>query len=204
MRDNPALLGQLKEFDAGFIAAHGSVAGLDEAGRGPLFGPVVAACVMVPPDWGVSGIYDSKKLTPKRREVFAALIRENALCYGIGQADAREIDDLNILRATRLAMARAAAAMGRIPGVYLVDYIKDLGLQSSTEAIVKGDQKSYAIACASILAKTHRDALLAECAKRYPDYGLESHKGYPTKAHYAALRRFGPTPEHRQSFLRNV
>lgn len=204
MRDYAALLKELKAFDEEYFARHGDIAGMDEAGRGPLFGPVVAACVMLPQDWGLEGVYDSKKVTEKRRLEFAGRIKEASLCYGIGMASAAEIDEYNIAEATKLAMKRAAEHMGRVPGCYILDYIKDFQLSAPTYALEKGDAKSFSIACASILAKTERDAMMEEYAEMYPEYLLEKHKGYPTKEHYAAIFRHGVTEQHRRRFLRNL
>jgi ribonuclease HII len=183
----------------------GLVAGVDEAGRGPLAGPVVAAAVILDPERPVVGIADSKVLTPGRRELLAVQIRANSLAFGLGWADAAEIDALNILQATMLAMHRALLALDRPPAHVVVDgnrcpATQGLHFSCSIEAIVKGDAKVACIGAASILAKVERDAYMVELDGRYPGYGLAGHKGYPTAAHVEALRRLGPSPVHRLSF----
>jgi ribonuclease HII len=178
------------------------VAGVDEAGRGPLAGPVVAAAVILAPDKPIEGLADSKKLSAGRRYELAALIREQALCWAIGEASVAEIDQLNILQATLLAMRRAIESLVIIPVRVLVDG-NQLPAQLSypVEGIVRGDQTVACISAASILAKTYRDTLMLELDARYPQYGFKQHKGYGTRQHLQALTRFGPTPLHRRSFL---
>jgi ribonuclease HII len=176
------------------------VAGIDEAGRGPLAGPVVAAAVILDPRRPVAGLRDSKVLAPLRREELAILIRERSIAWATGSADVAEIDSLNILQATMLAMRRAVEALGVAPEEALVDGNRCPPLACRTRAIVKGDRDIAAISAASILAKTTRDALLVELDRVYPQYGFAQHKGYGTPEHLAALERHGPCPLHRRSF----
>jgi ribonuclease HII len=179
-----------------------TVCGVDEAGRGPLAGPVCAAAVILPPHLELPGLDDSKKLTDKRRRELFPLIKEQAIAYGIGLASHEEIDEINILQATFLAMERALAALNVKPVHVLIDgnRAKDFGLPVTT--VVKGDSLSANIAAASILAKVTRDMIMEEEAVRYPQYGFEIHKGYGTKAHYEALGTYGPSPIHRMTFLK--
>jgi ribonuclease HII len=176
------------------------VAGIDEAGRGPLAGPVVAAAVILDPGRQVRGLKDSKVLSPERREELAVRIRERAIAWATGSADVDEIDRLNILHATMLAMRRAVEALPVAPEEALVDGNRCPSLACRTRAIVKGDRDVKAISAASILAKTTRDALLVEFDRAYPQYGFAQHKGYGTPEHLAALERHGPCPLHRRSF----
>ena len=176
------------------------VAGVDEAGRGPLAGPVVAAAVILDPARPIRGLADSKVLTPERREVLAERIRERAIAWSTGQADVGEIDTINILHATMLAMSRAVAALKVVPEEALVDGNRCPPLECRVRAIVKGDRDVKAISAASIIAKTARDAMLREFDKLYPVYGFAQHKGYCTPDHLAALDRHGPCPLHRRSF----
>ena len=178
------------------------VCGVDEAGRGPLAGPVCAAAVILPKDVQIDGLNDSKKLTDKKRQELFPIITEQAVAYGIAFADEKEIDEINILQATFRAMARAMNALDPKPQLALIDgnRVADFGLPVRT--IVKGDSLSASIAAASILAKVTRDRLMEEYAERYPQYGFEVHKGYGTKRHYAALREFGPCEIHRMTFLK--
>lgn len=180
------------------------ICGVDEAGRGPLAGPVCAAAVILPPHAEILGLNDSKKLTDKRRRELYPIIKETALAYGIAFADHSEIDDINILQATYLAMERALAQLQIKPELALVDgnRAKDFGVPVRT--VVKGDSLSASIAAASILAKVTRDDLMLEMAEKYPDYGFEVHKGYGTKAHYQALLEHGPCPIHRMTFLKKL
>jgi len=174
--------------------------GVDEAGRGPLCGPVVAAAVILDPARPIAGLADSKKLSEKRREKLAIEIRENALAWCIAEASVEEIDRLNILHATMLAMQRAVAGLALVPDRVLVDGNRCPRLELPCEAVVKGDSLVAEISAASILAKTARDAQLLELDKRYPQYGLAGHKGYPTAAHLAALRAHGACDIYRKSF----
>ena len=176
------------------------VAGVDEAGRGPLAGPVVAAAVILDPGRPIRGLADSKVLTPERREVLADRIRERAIAWSTGQADVGEIDTINILHATMLAMSRAVAALKVLPEEALVDGNRCPPLECRVRAIIKGDRDVKAISAASIIAKTTRDAMLREFDKLYPVYGFAQHKGYGTPDHLAALDRHGPCPLHRRSF----
>ncbi len=181
------------------------VAGVDEAGRGPLAGPVVAAAVILNPAYSIKGIGDSKQLTKQQRDNLAIQIREHALAWSVAWADAAEIDTLNILQATFLAMRRALCGLRIAPTFVQVDgnrppSLRGLDLTCRVETIVKGDAKVAAIGAASILAKTTRDAMLVKLDDIYPGYGLAGHKGYPTLAHCAALERLGPSPVHRMSF----
>lgn len=178
------------------------ICGVDEAGRGPLAGPVCAAAVILPEGLEIPGLNDSKKLSDKkRRELFPA-IQEQAIAFGIGWADEKEIDQINILQATFLAMNRALEAMGVKPDLALVDGNRDPGFPIPTKTVVKGDSLSANIAAASVLAKVSRDTLMEELAETYPGYGFEIHKGYGTKAHYAALEANGPCAIHRMTFLK--
>ncbi len=174
-------------------------AGIDEAGRGPLAGNVVAACVVMPPEPLIEWVDDSKKLSEKRREaVFEEIVRI-ARFVGVGQASPEEIDELNILNATKLAMRRAAAGAGA--QVYLIDAVKNLGLDGEERPIIHGDALSYAIAAASIVAKVTRDRQMLEADRLYPQYGFSRNKAYGTKEHIEALRQYGPCPLHRRSFI---
>ena len=174
--------------------------GVDEAGRGPLAGPVVAAAVILPPGTSLSGLNDSKKLSPRQRERLAAEIRATALAWAVAEASAAEIDAWNILRSTLRAMARAVAALPLTPDEVRVDGNQAPALEVPVRTIIGGDALEPAIMAASILAKTHRDARLVALDARYPEYGFARHKGYGTAAHLAALARLGPCPEHRRSF----
>jgi len=175
-------------------------AGVDEAGRGPLAGSVYAAAVILDPARPVDGLADSKKLTPRRREELAQLIGERALAWHVACATVAEIDALNILQATLLAMQRAVAGLAVAPQLALVDGNRAPELPCAARAIIKGDAQVPAISAASILAKTARDAELMHLHSRYPDYGFDQHKGYGTALHLARLARYGPCPEHRRSF----
>lgn len=176
------------------------ICGVDEAGRGPLCGPVVAAAVVLNPDNPIDGLDDSKKLTEKRRESLAVLIKERALAWAIAEAGCEEIDRLNILNATMLAMTRAIEQINVCVSEVLVDGNRTPACLHPVRAIVKGDALVPAISAASILAKTHRDHLLVELDKKYPQYGFASHKGYSTPEHLNAIAMYGLTDEHRRSF----
>ncbi|HNJ82439.1 MAG TPA: ribonuclease HII [Piscinibacter sp.] len=178
----------------------GLVAGVDEAGRGPLAGPVVAAAVILDELQPIKGLADSKVLTARRREKLFDEIRAKALCCCIAEASAAEIDEINILQATLLAMRRAVEGLRLKPAKVLVDGNRIPVLKVPAEAIVKGDAKVKAISAASILAKVHRDRLCAAMHEAHPQYGFDGHKGYPTPEHLAALRAHGACPEHRRSF----
>lgn len=181
-----------------------AVCGIDEAGRGPLAGPVCAAAVILPPGCEIPGLDDSKKLTEKKRELLFPLITQKALAYGIGWASVEEIDQINILQATFLAMARAVEALQTPPDWAMVDGNRMPPLPVPGETIVKGDGKSASIAAASILAKVSRDRVLRQMDGQYPQYGFAKHKGYGTKAHYEAIKAYGVLPVHRKSFLKNL
>ena len=178
------------------------ICGVDEAGRGPLAGPVCAAAVILPPHVQIPGLNDSKKLSDKRRRELFPVICEQALAYGIAFATEQEIDEINILQATFLAMERALAQLKIRPDLVLIDgnRQKDFGLPVKT--VVKGDSLSANIAAASVLAKVTRDDFMVRHAEQFPEYGFEIHKGYGTKAHYAALEQYGPCPIHRKTFLK--
>jgi ribonuclease HII len=178
----------------------GLVAGVDEAGRGPLAGPVVAAAVILDDLAPIKGLADSKVLSPRRREKLFDEIRARALCVSIAQADAAEIDELNILQATLLAMQRAVAGLRLLPHRVVVDGNRLPKLPMPAAAIVKGDAKVAAISAASILAKVHRDRLCEDMHQRWPQYGFDAHKGYPTAMHLAALAELGPCAQHRCSY----
>ena len=178
------------------------ICGVDEAGRGPLAGPVCAAAVILPKDLELPGLTDSKKLTDKKRRELFPLIQEQAVAYGIGFATEQEIDEINILQATFLAMQRALDQLAVKPDLALIDGNREKDFGVPVKTVVKGDSLSANIAAASILAKVSRDNLMEEQAKIYPQYGFEIHKGYGTKAHYAALREFGHSPIHRMTFLK--
>lgn len=186
-------------YDEGFRL----VCGVDEAGRGPLAGPVCAAAVILPPDLEIEGLNDSKKLTDKRRRALYDIITEQALAYGIAFASEQEIDEINILQATFLAMRRAIEQLAKKPDLALVDGNRepDFG-EIPVKTIIKGDSLSANIAAASILAKVTRDRFMEEQDKIYPQYGFALHKGYGTQAHYAALREYGMCPIHRRTFLK--
>ena len=185
-----------------FAQGYKLICGVDEAGRGPLAGPVCAAAVILPAGLEIPGLDDSKKLSDKRRRELFPIIKEQAIAYGIGLASHEEIDEINILQATFLAMERAIAQLKVTPEYALIDgnRAKDFGLPVKT--VVKGDSLSANIAAASILAKVTRDDLMEQAAVEFPGYGFEIHKGYGTKAHYAALTEKGPSPIHRMTFLK--
>lgn len=176
------------------------VAGVDEVGRGPLAGPVVTAAVILNPDKPIDGLADSKKLTEKRREMLVPLIKEHALAWAMGRAEPDEIDQINILQASLLAMKRAVEALSLAPEHVLVDGIHAPDLNCRITTVIKGDQKEPAIAAASILAKVARDHEMQQMDLVYPGYGFAQHKGYPTKQHQQALMELGPTEIHRRSF----
>jgi ribonuclease HII len=185
-------------FDAGVQI----ICGVDEAGRGPLAGPVCAAAVILPAGLVIPGLDDSKKLSDKRRRELMPIIQENALAYGIAFASHEEIDRINILQATFLAMERAMEQLKIKPDLALIDGNRQKDFGINVETVVKGDSRSANIAAASVLAKVTRDNYMEEMAKEYPGYGFEIHKGYGTKAHYEALRNLGPSPIHRMTFLK--
>ena len=195
------------------------IAGVDEVGRGPLAGPVVAAAVVLPEDFDVLGIDDSKKLSEKRREELYDVITERAVSYGIGMADEGIIDEINILQATKLAMKRALAELsekladgaacgagrdGKAPDYVIFDAMEIEGLEMPQESVIKGDSKVLAVAAASIVAKVTRDRMMAEYARQYPGYGFEKNKGYGTKQHYDGIAAHGICSIHRKTFLKKI
>lgn len=202
---------EMKAFDQENTGGCPFIAGVDEVGRGPLAGPVVTAAVVLPPDFDVPGIDDSKKLTEKKREVLFPIIKEKALAYGIGMADHKRIDEINILEATKEAMIQAvenAAAMlkenhGEEIQHVLFDAMKIPAVELPQTSVIKGDAQSLSIAAASVIAKVTRDHMMVEYASEYPDYAFEKNKGYGTKAHYEGLEKAGPCEIHRMTFLKN-
>lgn len=188
--------------DGFFNQGLGVICGVDEAGRGPLAGPVCAAAVILPKHLEIPGLTDSKKLSDKRRRELFPEIQRQALAYGIGFASEKEIDEINILQATFLAMERALAQLCITPELALIDGNREKDFGIPVKTVIKGDSLSANIAAASILAKVSRDDFMLEMAREYPQYGFEVHKGYGTKAHYDALRLYGPCPIHRQTFLK--
>ena len=183
---------------------YNSVCGVDEAGRGPLAGPVCAAAVILPEGVIIDGVNDSKKLSEKKRESLFDVIREQALSYSIAYATVDEIEEINILNATMLAMRRAIDGLDIKADYAMIDGNKIPPIDIDAECIVKGDAKSMSIACASILAKVSRDRLLYKYAEEYPMYGFDKHKGYGTKVHREAILKYGPCPYHRKSFLKKL
>lgn len=181
-----------------------AVCGVDEAGRGPLAGPVCAAAVILKPDTEINGLNDSKKLSEKKREELYSVITEKAVAYSIAFASVEEIEELNILGATFLAMRRAVEGLCPNADFAIIDGNREPKLDVPAMTVIKGDSKSMSVAAASILAKVTRDRLLLEYDKKYPEYGFAAHKGYGTKAHYEAIAAHGITEIHRKSFLKNV
>lgn len=191
----------LLPFEDGFLLETGLICGADEAGRGPIAGPVFAAAVILDPDYPIDGLRDSKKLSESRRDELALEIKKKAKAWSIAQCSVAEIDELNILWASMLAMKRAIETLSVLPELALVDgnrCPKDLSVRA--EAIVKGDDKVPAISAASILAKTARDAVMMELHRQYPAYGFDRHKGYPTAFHLAQLKKYGVSPVHRRTY----
>lgn len=185
-----------------YAEGYTAVCGCDEAGRGPLCGPVVAAAVILPRDCEIEGLNDSKKLTEKKREALFDIIKEKAVAYAIAEASPAEIDEINILNASMLAMRRAVEALPHPADFALIDGNCSRGFTIPTETVVKGDAKSASIAAASILAKVTRDRGCIELDREYPEYGIAKHKGYPTKDHMDAVRKYGVAPIYRRSFLK--
>ena len=181
-----------------------AVCGIDEAGRGPLCGPVCAAAVILPVDCEIEGINDSKKLSEKKREALFDVITEKALAYSVSMVDAKTIDEINILQATFLAMRTAVENLSLKPDYALIDGNGKPGLSIAEETVVKGDAKSVSIAAASILAKVSRDRYMKEADEKYPEYQFAKHKGYGTKLHYEMIAEHGICPEHRRSFLKKI
>ncbi|ABR75241.1 ribonuclease HII [Actinobacillus succinogenes] len=188
----------MSEFE--YPQGYGLIAGVDEVGRGPLVGAVVTAAVILDPNNPISGLADSKKLSEKKRLVLAAEIKEKALAWSLGRAEAEEIDELNILHATMLAMRRAVKSLKILPHLVLVDGNRVPELDMPAQAIIKGDGKVAEISAASILAKVARDQEMETLDKQFPQYEFAKHKGYPTKVHLEKLMRFGALPQHRRSF----
>ena len=178
------------------------ICGVDEAGRGPLAGPVCAAAVILPEHLEIPGLTDSKNLSDKKRRELFPIIQEQAVAYGIGLASEAEIDEINILQATFLAMRRALDQLSVKPEIALIDGNRETDFGLPVKTVVKGDSLSANIAAASVLAKVTRDNIMVQMAETYPEYGFEIHKGYGTKAHYEALRLYGPCPFHRKTFLK--
>ncbi len=187
-------------YDLGFEM----IAGLDEAGRGPLAGPVVAASVILPKGYFLEGIDDSKKLSAKKRESLYKIIHDIAIDIGVGIVDNKTIDRINILNATKLAMKKAIESMENQPEFLLIDAVKLTDINIKQKSIIKGDSTSISIAAASIIAKVTRDNIVKEYDKKYKGYGFAKHKGYGTKEHYAAIKKYGITPVHRKSFLKSI
>lgn len=180
------------------------ICGVDEAGAGPLAGPVYAAAVILPRGLTLPYLNDSKKVTPRRREILFDQIREQAVAYAIAWADEKEIDEINILNARMLAMDRAIKLLEPAADFALIDGNRNQGIELQNEMVVHGDARSASIAAASILAKVSRDRFMVELAEQYPQYAFEKHKGYPTKLHYQRLRQYGPSPVHRKTFLKKL
>ena len=187
-------------YDQGYQA----ICGVDEAGAGPLAGPVYAAAVILPRGLTLPYLNDSKKVTPRRREILFDQIREQAIAYAIAWADEKEIDEINILNARMLAMDRAIKMLNPAADFALIDGNRNQGIELQNEMVVHGDARSASIAAASILAKVSRDRFMVELAEQYPQYAFAKHKGYPTKLHYERLRQYGPSPVHRKTFLKKL
>ena len=181
-----------------------AVCGVDEAGAGPLAGAVYAAAVILPPDWDLPHLNDSKKLTEKRREALFPLIQEQAIAWAVATASEQEIDEINILNARMLAMERAIQKLDPPADFALIDGNRNCGITIPNRTVVKGDSLSASIAAASVLAKVSRDRYMLEMAEQFPEYRFDKHKGYPTKLHYELLRQYGPCPIHRRSFLKKL
>ncbi len=193
----------MREFERKYGDEFSCICGIDEAGRGPLAGPVVAGAVVLPKDCEILYLNDSKKLSAKRREELFVEIKEKAVSYGIGMSSSVRIDEINILQATYEAMVHAVEDLGVVPDLLLNDAVTIPQLPIRQVGIIKGDAKSVSIAAASIMAKVTRDRLMTEYAELYPDYGFEKHKGYGSAAHIEAIKKFGPCPIHRNSFIKN-
>ena len=187
---------------SGLLVEPQYICGVDEAGRGPLCGPVAAAAVIMPKGFIIEGVDDSKKLTEKKREELYNIIIENAISYSVVFEDEKTIDEINILAATMRAMDKAINSLNPKADFALIDGNRNKGITVANKTVVKGDSLSHSIACASILAKVSRDRLLEKYDEMYPEYGFKSHKGYGTKAHYEAIEKYGILPIHRKSFLK--
>lgn len=188
--------------DSFYTQGYKVICGVDEAGRGPLAGPVCAAAVILPEHLEIPGLTDSKKLTDKKRRALFPVIQEQAIAFGIGFASEQEIDEVNILQATFLAMRRAMEQLKVRPDLALIDGNRETDFGLPVRTVIKGDSLSLNIAAASVLAKVSRDDVMLRLAETYPAYGFDIHKGYGTRAHYEALEKFGPCPIHRKSFLK--
>lgn len=195
---------RITEFERPYWNRGVLVAGMDEVGRGPLAGPVVSACVIMPPTPLIEGINDSKKVSEKKREILYDKIKAHALAYGFGWIWQERIDEINILEATKIAFANSYANMQTSCEVVFIDAVKDLAIPAKQHSIIHGDELSYSIAAASILAKVERDRYMISVAEQYPQYGFEKNKGYGTKQHIEALKRFGPCALHRKTFIRKI
>lgn len=200
MEDKNWLLYEQQALDKGFI----NICGVDEAGRGPLAGPVCAAAVILKPNQIIEGVNDSKKLSEKKREMLFDVIKKEVLSYSIAFSTVEEIEEMNILNATMLAMKRAVEGLKVKADYALIDGNRLPALDITAEYVIKGDAKSMSIAAASILAKVSRDRLCYEYAEKYPQYGFDKHKGYGTKFHTQAIKEYGPCEIHRMSFLKNI
>lgn len=176
------------------------IAGVDEVGRGPLYGPVVTAAVILPKEYELVGLTDSKKLSPKKRDVFYEIIKRDAIAISIGMKSAKEIDDLNIYQATKVAMMEAINSLPIKPEHVLIDAMKLEDLKVPSTSIIKGDAQSLSIAAASVIAKVTRDRMMDDIARQYPEYGFDSHKGYPTKMHIDAIKKYGVIEGYRETF----
>lgn len=197
-------LKEMHRYEEKYYSLTSLIGGIDEAGRGPLCGPVVAACVILPKDAEILYLNDSKKLSEKRRELLFPEIKEKAVSFGIGIVENDVIDEINILNATKLAMKKAIDSMNVRPEQLLIDAVHLDDIDIPQVAIIKGDAASVSIAAASVIAKVTRDHIMLEYDKKYPEYGFAHHKGYGTKAHYEALKKYGLTPIHRKTFLKNL
>ncbi|MCL2234678.1 MAG: ribonuclease HII [Firmicutes bacterium] len=189
------------EFDKNYLPK--IIAGMDEAGRGSLAGPLVVACCIMPLDSKIEGVYDSKTLSKERRDILYERIIEHAVAFEIMESDVLEIDELNVLGATKRVMRDIISQMSLKPSIVLVDYVPKLDLPIEHQTIKKGDQTSYNIACASILAKVHRDRLMIKLDEKYPFYGFKNNKGYGVEKHIESLKKFGKSPVHRETFIKN-
>ncbi len=187
-----------------FADGFSTVCGIDEAGRGPLAGPVCAAAVILPPELEIDGLNDSKKLTEKKRDALFDIIREKAVAYSVAMVDEKRIDEINILQATFEAMRNAVSGLSVKPDIALIDGNQKPGLEIEERTVVKGDAKSPSIAAASVLAKVTRDRFMLELDKTYPEYQFAKHKGYGTKLHYECIEKYGISPVHRLTFLKKV
>lgn len=197
-------LKEMHRYEEKYYPVTSLIGGIDEAGRGPLCGPVVASCVILPKDAEILYLNDSKKLSEKRRELLFPEIKEKAVSIGIGIVDNTVIDEINILNATKLAMKKAIDSMDVKPEQLLIDAVHLDDVDIPQVAIIKGDAASVSIAAASVIAKVTRDHIMMEYDKEYPEYGFSHHKGYGTKAHYEAIIKYGLTPIHRKTFLKNL